>query len=66
MAICPDQVAAHASVPLTAVAVPAQEMGQHAVEQVVAKLKGQSADEVVLLEPELTVRESTGLNGHGR
>ncbi|CAM5303722.1 LacI family DNA-binding transcriptional regulator [Streptomyces narbonensis] len=27
-AICPDQVAAHASVPLTAVSVPAQEMGR--------------------------------------
>ncbi|MGP3982383.1 LacI family DNA-binding transcriptional regulator [Streptomyces sp. KR80] len=65
MAICPDQVAAHASVPLTAVAVPAQEMGRHAVEQVVAKFRGQGADEVVLLEPELTVRESTGPRGPG-
>ncbi|MBT2489806.1 LacI family DNA-binding transcriptional regulator [Streptomyces sp. ISL-96] len=60
MAICPDQVAAHASVPLTAVAVPAQEMGRYAVEQVVAKIEGRGSDEVVLLAPELTVRESTG------
>ncbi|MFE4369043.1 LacI family DNA-binding transcriptional regulator [Streptomyces sp. NPDC056835] len=60
VAICPDQVAVHASVPLTSVAVPAQEMGRHAVEQVVAKLAGRGADEVVLLRPELTVRESAG------
>ncbi|MDK1472411.1 LacI family DNA-binding transcriptional regulator [Streptomyces sp. 549] len=63
MAICPDQVAAHASVPLTSVAVPAQEMGRYAVEQVVAKLKGRRSDEVVLLPPELTVRESTAALG---
>ncbi|MEV8308842.1 LacI family DNA-binding transcriptional regulator [Streptomyces flavidovirens] len=60
MAICPDQVAAHASVPLTAVAVPAQELGRYAVEQVVAKIEGRGSDEIVLLAPELTVRESTG------
>ncbi|MFE4911506.1 LacI family DNA-binding transcriptional regulator [Streptomyces sp. NPDC056652] len=60
VAICPDQVAVHASVPLTSVAVPAQEMGRHAVEQVVAKLAGRGPDEVVLLWPELTVRESSG------
>ncbi|MFB6977906.1 LacI family DNA-binding transcriptional regulator [Streptomyces scopuliridis] len=60
VAICPDQVAVHASVPLTSVAVPAQEMGRHAVEQVVAKLAGRGTDEVVLLRPELTVRESAG------
>ncbi|MFE7573082.1 LacI family DNA-binding transcriptional regulator, partial [Streptomyces sp. NPDC057539] len=60
VAICPDQVAVHASVPLTSVAVPAQEMGRHAVEQVVAKLGGRGTDEVLLLRPELTVRESAG------
>ncbi|MFD7285895.1 LacI family DNA-binding transcriptional regulator [Streptomyces sp. NPDC059863] len=60
VAICPDQVAVHASVPLTSVAVPAQEMGRHAVEQVVAKLAGRGTDEVLLLRPELTVRESAG------
>ncbi|MEV6419484.1 LacI family DNA-binding transcriptional regulator [Streptomyces sp. NPDC051662] len=60
VAICPDQVAVHASVPLTSVAVPAQEMGRHAVEQVVAKLAGRGMDEVLLLRPELTVRESAG------
>ncbi|MGW6401509.1 LacI family DNA-binding transcriptional regulator [Streptomyces sp. NPDC055134] len=59
VAVCPEQVAAHASVPLTSVAVPAQEMGRRAVEQVIAKIEGRGWDEeVVLLAPELTVRES--------
>ncbi|GAA2302545.1 LacI family transcriptional regulator [Streptomyces kunmingensis] len=59
VAVCPEQVAAHASVPLTSVAVPAQEMGRRAVEQVIARIEGRgSQEEVVLLSPELTVRES--------
>ncbi|MCX5443285.1 MULTISPECIES: LacI family DNA-binding transcriptional regulator [unclassified Streptomyces] len=59
VAVCPEQVAAHASVPLTSVAVPAQEMGRRAVEQVIAKIEGRGSDEeVVLIAPELTVRES--------
>ncbi|MFJ8952973.1 LacI family DNA-binding transcriptional regulator [Streptomyces sp. NPDC102381] len=59
VAVCPEQVARHASVPLTSVAVPAQEMGRRAVEQIVAQIEGRgSADEVVLLAPELTIRES--------
>ncbi|MCM2410493.1 LacI family DNA-binding transcriptional regulator [Streptomyces sp. RKAG290] len=60
VAICPEQVASQASVRLTSVAIPAQEMGRRAVEQVVAKLSGRGTDEVELLAPELTVRESTG------
>ncbi|MEU8675108.1 LacI family DNA-binding transcriptional regulator [Streptomyces sp. NPDC048560] len=60
VAICPDQVASQASVRLTSVALPAQEMGRRAVEQVVAKLTGRDTDEVELLAPELTVRASTG------
>ncbi|MFJ8822782.1 LacI family DNA-binding transcriptional regulator [Streptomyces sp. NPDC102467] len=59
VAVCPEQVAAHASVPLTSVAVPAQEMGRRAVEQVIARIEGRGSDEeVVLLAPELTLRES--------
>ncbi|WP_338702384.1 LacI family DNA-binding transcriptional regulator [Streptomyces sp. Q6] len=59
VAVCPDQVAAHASVPLTSVAVPAQEMGRRAVEQVIAQIEGRGSDEeVVLLKPELTLRDS--------
>ncbi|MFB8210892.1 LacI family DNA-binding transcriptional regulator [Streptomyces sp. NPDC056010] len=60
VAICPEQVATQASVRLTSVAIPAQEMGRRSVEHVVAKLSGRGADEVELLAPELTVRESTG------
>ncbi|MFF5161144.1 LacI family DNA-binding transcriptional regulator [Streptomyces sp. NPDC000348] len=60
VAICPEQVAVQASVRLTSVAVPAQEMGRLAVEQLVAKLGGRGGDEVVLIAPELTVRASSG------
>lgn len=60
IAVCPDQVAVQASVRLTSVAIPAQEMGLRAVEQLIAKLEGRDAEEVVLLAPELTVRASTG------
>ncbi|MDQ1035843.1 DNA-binding LacI/PurR family transcriptional regulator [Streptomyces sp. V3I8] len=60
VAICPDQVAVQASVRLTSVAIPAQEMGRNAVEHLVAKLAGRGEDQVVLLAPELTVRASTG------
>jgi hypothetical protein len=60
VAICPDQVAVQASVRLTSVAIPAQEMGRHAVERLVAKLDGHGGDDVVLIAPELTVRASTG------
>ncbi|RZB16211.1 LacI family transcriptional regulator [Streptomyces sp. F001] len=60
VAICPDQVATQASVRLTSVAIPAQEMGRHAVEHLVAKLDGRGSDEVVLIAPELTVRASSG------
>jgi DNA-binding LacI/PurR family transcriptional regulator len=60
VAICPEQVATQASVRLTSVAIPAQEMGRRTVERVVAKLEGRGRPEVELLEPELTVRASSG------
>ncbi len=60
VAICPDQVAVQASVRLTSVAIPAQEMGRRAVEYLVAKLDGRGDDDIVLLAPELTVRASSG------
>ncbi|MGW0548229.1 LacI family DNA-binding transcriptional regulator [Streptomyces altiplanensis] len=60
VAVCPDPVAVHASVRLTSVAIPAQEMGRRAVEHVVAKLNGHGTDGIELLAPELTVRASTG------
>ncbi|MET9117757.1 LacI family DNA-binding transcriptional regulator [Streptomyces longwoodensis] len=58
--ICPDQVATQASVRLTSVAIPAQDMGRYAVERLVAKLDGRREDDVVLLAPGLTVRASSG------
>ncbi|MEU3093670.1 LacI family DNA-binding transcriptional regulator [Streptomyces sp. NPDC006967] len=60
VAICPEQVAVQASVRLTSVAVPAQETGRLAVEQLVARLGGRGGDEIVLIAPELTVRASSG------
>jgi DNA-binding LacI/PurR family transcriptional regulator len=60
VAICPEQVAAQASVRVTSVAIPAQEMGRRAVEKVVARLGGQGVEEAELLKPELTVRASSG------
>ncbi|MGW7756804.1 substrate-binding domain-containing protein, partial [Streptomyces violaceusniger] len=61
VAVCPEQVATQASVRLTSVAIPAQEMGRRAVELAVAKLEGQPLEEqVTLLAPELTVRASSG------
>lgn len=63
VAVCQEQVAAQASVRLTSVAIPAQEMGRRAVELVVAKLTDDPAPEVDLLPPRLTVRASTGPAG---
>ncbi|MFB7591716.1 LacI family DNA-binding transcriptional regulator [Streptomyces sp. NPDC056169] len=60
VAICPDQVAVHASVPLTAVSVPAQDMGRRAVERLVARLAGEAARGTELIAPRLTERASTG------
>ncbi|WP_156723770.1 LacI family DNA-binding transcriptional regulator [Streptomyces apocyni] len=60
VAICPDQVALQASVRLTSVSIPAQEMGRQAVVRVIAKLAGQPEDEVALLTPELSARASSG------
>ncbi|MET8689978.1 LacI family DNA-binding transcriptional regulator [Streptomyces sp. NPDC004732] len=64
VAICPDQVAVGASVRLTSVSIPAQEMGRRAVERIVAKLAARGTDGVELLAPELTVRASTGPAPH--
>ncbi|MER5308605.1 LacI family DNA-binding transcriptional regulator [Streptomyces sp. NPDC002773] len=60
VAICPDQVAVHASVPLTAVAVPAREMGRLAVERLVRRLAGNGPGGTELIAPHLTARASTG------
>ncbi|MFE3186021.1 substrate-binding domain-containing protein [Streptomyces violascens] len=61
VAICADPVALQASVQLTAVSIPAEQMGREAVKHIVTKLAGQAADVVELIAPELTVRASSGL-----
>ncbi|APE25330.1 MULTISPECIES: LacI family DNA-binding transcriptional regulator [Streptomyces] len=69
VAVCAGQVAAQASVALSSVAIPAQELGRRAVERLVAGLARQDGDArpdagrgpgVELLAPTLTVRDSSG------
>ncbi len=60
VAVCPDQVAAQASVRLTSVALPAQELGRRAVERVVDQLESREHQKLDLLEPVLTRRASSG------
>ncbi|WP_112264532.1 LacI family DNA-binding transcriptional regulator [Lentzea terrae] len=57
--LCPDDVAESLPVPLTSIAVPAQELGTIAVEMVMARLTEEHAPEVRLLQPRLTDRGST-------
>jgi len=59
VAICPDQVALQSSPRLTSVSIPAQEMGRHAVRQVMTQLEGDRRSSLMLLPPLLTVRESS-------
>ncbi|MFE5711194.1 hypothetical protein ACFQ7J_10275, partial [Streptomyces sp. NPDC056501] len=71
--VCPEPIAAQASVALTSVTIPAQELGRRAVERLVTGLSaptahtaddGQRAHDgavgVELLTPVLTVRDSSG------
>jgi DNA-binding LacI/PurR family transcriptional regulator len=60
VAICPELVATQSAPQLTSVAIPAHQMGRSAVELVIAKLGHSLEREVRLLEPELTVRASSG------
>lgn len=59
VALCPDEVAEHASLPLTSVAIPAEELGSRAVQLLMAKLDDREVPEATLLPPRLTVRSST-------
>ncbi|MBO3749088.1 LacI family DNA-binding transcriptional regulator [Streptosporangiaceae bacterium NEAU-GS5] len=59
VAICPDDVAERASPPLTSVLIPASEVGQRAVQLLMAKLDGSAVPDSTLLAPRLTIREST-------
>ncbi|MEJ2857845.1 MULTISPECIES: LacI family DNA-binding transcriptional regulator [unclassified Saccharothrix] len=65
VALCPELLAEQYAPSLTAVTGPAQELGRVAVEHVMKRItaagRGQRPDdELVLLSPVLTVRESTG------
>jgi DNA-binding LacI/PurR family transcriptional regulator len=64
VAVCPEDVAARASVRLTSVAIPAQEMGRRAVELAMTKLDhGAPRERRQLIAPSLTVRASSGPAG---
>ncbi|WP_042396635.1 LacI family DNA-binding transcriptional regulator [Streptacidiphilus carbonis] len=60
IALCPEPLAEQYSPRLTAVTGPAQELGRRAVELLMQRFDGDQPDEVTLLTPVLTVRESTG------
>ncbi|MGP3986233.1 LacI family DNA-binding transcriptional regulator [Streptomyces sp. 3N207] len=59
VALCPDELAENAAVPVTSVAIPADEVGERAVELLMAKLNGRSVPDATLLPPRLTRRAST-------
>jgi DNA-binding LacI/PurR family transcriptional regulator len=59
VAICPDELAEQAALPLTSVAIPAQEVGARAVELLMAKLDERAVPAATLLPPRLTRRAST-------
>jgi DNA-binding LacI/PurR family transcriptional regulator len=59
VAICPDDLAEQMSPPLTSVRLPAEELGRHAVDLLVAKLDGKQPPPLMLLPPRLSRRAST-------
>ena len=59
VAICPDEVAERAPLPVTSVRIPAEELGHRAVELLMTLLDGGTVPETTLLAPELTVRASS-------
>ncbi|MFF6999419.1 LacI family DNA-binding transcriptional regulator [Streptomyces sp. NPDC008313] len=58
-AICPDELADGARIPLTSVAVPSAEVGAGAVDLLMRKLAGATVPAATLLPPRLTERSST-------
>jgi DNA-binding LacI/PurR family transcriptional regulator len=59
VAICPDEVAERAPLPVTSVRIPAEELGHRAVDLLMTLLDGGTVPETTLLAPELTVRASS-------
>ncbi|MFI6938947.1 LacI family DNA-binding transcriptional regulator [Streptomyces sp. NPDC050418] len=66
VAICPDEQAEQAPVPVTSVAVPSAEIGTEAVELLMHKLDRRSVPEATLLPPRLTRRATTVPRGSTR
>jgi DNA-binding LacI/PurR family transcriptional regulator len=60
VAICPDEVAEHATPPLTSVPIPAGEVGRRAVELLMSQLAGIATPNVTLLASRLIQRASDG------
>lgn len=59
IALCPDSMAKQQPVPLTTIAIPADEVGELAVEMVLRQLDGPTVPETRLLAPRLVRRDST-------
>lgn len=59
VAICPDELAERAPIPLTSVSIPAEEVGERAVELLMSKLEGRRVPDATLIPPRLTPRSST-------
>ncbi|WP_016905784.1 LacI family DNA-binding transcriptional regulator [Streptomyces xiaopingdaonensis] len=59
VAVCPDEVAENAAVPVSSVSIPAVEVGEGAVELLMAKLADRDVPDATLLPPRLTLRAST-------
>jgi DNA-binding LacI/PurR family transcriptional regulator len=59
VAICPDEVAERAPLPVTSVRIPAEELGHRAVDLLMTLLDEGTVPETTLLAAELTVRAST-------
>jgi DNA-binding LacI/PurR family transcriptional regulator len=66
VAICPDEVAVHATPHLTNVRIPAGEVGRLAVELLMARLGGSDVPATTLLPPAITDRGSTAACGTRR
>ncbi|WP_399096522.1 LacI family DNA-binding transcriptional regulator [Streptomyces sp. BBFR2] len=63
VAICPDELAENAPVPVSSVPLPAAEVGERAVELLMTKLNGGEVPDATLLPPQLTRRASTAPRG---
>ncbi|MFC0542818.1 LacI family DNA-binding transcriptional regulator [Kutzneria chonburiensis] len=60
VAVCRDETARRAPIPLTSVAVPTADLGALAVDTVLRQFEGEDEPEVRRIVPRLTVRQSSG------